>query len=123
MRPFIHNNFLLGNRTAERLYHQYSENLPIIDFHCHLSPGMIAQDVRFENLSQAWLEGDHYKWRAMRANGVSERYCTGNASPKEKFSKWEYTYATWISPRGNGVKVLLKIANGKNCPLLIFPNG
>ena len=91
MIPFIHNNFLLGNRTAERLYHQYSANQPIIDFHCHLSPQMVAQDRQFEDLSQIWLEGDHYKWRAMRTNGVKEFYCTGNASPEEKFSKWAET--------------------------------
>jgi glucuronate isomerase len=91
MMPFIHNNFLLGNKTAERLYHQYAANLPIIDYHCHLSPMMIANDRQFENLSQIWLEGDHYKWRAMRANGISERYCTGNASPEEKFTRWAAT--------------------------------
>jgi len=91
MISFIHNNFLLGNRTAERLYHQYSANQPIIDFHCHLSPQMVAQDRQFEDLSQIWLEGDHYKWRAMRTNGVKEFYCTGNASPEEKFSKWAET--------------------------------
>jgi glucuronate isomerase len=91
MIPFIHSNFLLENKTAERLYHQYSANQPIIDFHCHLSPQMIADDRLFEDLSQIWLEGDHYKWRAMRSNGVSEYYCTGNASPKEKFNKWAET--------------------------------
>ena len=91
MMPFIHNNFLLGNNTAERLYHQYAANLPIIDYHCHLSPMMIANDRQYENLSQIWLEGDHYKWRAMRANGIGERYCTGNSSPEEKFIKWAET--------------------------------
>ena len=91
MTPFIHNNFLLGNKTAERLYHQYSANQPIIDFHCHLSPQMIAEDRQFDNLSQIWLEGDHYKWRAMRTNGISENYCTGNASPEEKFARWAET--------------------------------
>jgi glucuronate isomerase len=91
MRPFIHENFLLDNETAIRLYLQYSDNQPIIDFHCHLSPEMIADDRRFENLTMAWLEGDHYKWRAMRTNGVNEKYCTGNASDPDKFGKWAET--------------------------------
>src|SRR5512133_1312182 len=91
MKPFINDNFLLTNRTAERLYHNFSEDLPIIDFHCHLSPAMIADNRKFDNLTQAWLEGDHYKWRAMRSNGVNERFCTGNASDEEKFTKWAET--------------------------------
>jgi glucuronate isomerase len=91
MKTFINDNFLLGNKTAERLYHEYSENQPIIDFHCHLSPEMIAEDRQFNNLTQAWLEGDHYKWRAMRSNGINEMYCTGNASDTEKFNKWADT--------------------------------
>jgi len=91
MTTFIHEDFLLGNKTARRLYHQYAEDLPIIDFHCHLSPQVIAEDRRFENLTQAWLEGDHYKWRAMRTNGIDEKYCTGNASDPEKFKKWAET--------------------------------
>ena len=91
MKPFIHDNFLLGNKTAEKLYHKYAENQPIIDFHCHLSPAMIAEDRQFSNLTQAWLEGDHYKWRAMRTNGISEKYCTGNGSDFEKFNKWAET--------------------------------
>lgn len=91
MTRFINPNFLLGNRTAERLYHQYSANQPIIDFHCHLSPQMIADDRQFDDIGQIWLEGDHYKWRAMRTNGVDERYCTGDATPKEKFMKWAET--------------------------------
>ena len=91
IKPFINDDFLLENKTARRLFHEFSENQPIIDFHCHLSPSMIAEDRHFDNLAQAWLEGDHYKWRAMRTNGVNERYCTGNASPKEKFDKWAGT--------------------------------
>jgi glucuronate isomerase len=91
MKPFIHENFLLGNKTAEKLYHKYSENQPIIDFHCHLSPEMIAKDHQFANLTRAWLEGDHYKWRAMRSNGINEKFCTGNASDIEKFKKWAET--------------------------------
>ena len=91
MKTFIHKNFILGNKTAERLYHQYSENQPIIDFHCHLSPQMIAEDRQFSDITRIWLEGDHYKWRAMRSNGVSERFCTGNASDIDKFRKWAET--------------------------------
>ena len=96
MTPFINENFLLLNKTAQNLYHKYSENQPIIDFHCHLSPGMIAEDRVFDNLTQAWLEGDHYKWRAMRTNGVSEMYCTGNVSDNEKFAKWAETVPSTI---------------------------
>ena len=91
MKTFINDNFLLGNKTAERLYHTYSENQPIVDFHCHLSPAMIYEDRQFDNLTQAWLEGDHYKWRAMRVNGINELYCTGNASDNDKFKKWAET--------------------------------
>jgi glucuronate isomerase len=91
MKPFINDNFLLNNKTAEKLFHKYSEYQPIVDFHCHLSPAMIAEDRQFENITQAWLEGDHYKWRAMRTNGVSEKFCTGDASYVEKFKKWAET--------------------------------
>jgi glucuronate isomerase len=91
MKTFIHDDFLLNNKTAVKLYHQYSENQPIIDFHCHLSPAMIAEDRQFANITQAWLEGDHYKWRAMRTNGIDEKYCTGNAPDTEKFAKWSET--------------------------------
>lgn len=91
MKSFINENFLLGNKTSEILYHEYAENKPVIDFHCHLSPAMIAEDRQFENLTQAWLEGDHYKWRSMRINGIDEAYCTGSASDEEKFIKWAGT--------------------------------
>ncbi len=91
MRPFIHDEFLLGNKTAVRLYHEYSEKQPIIDFHCHLSPALIAADHNFSDLGQAWLDGDHYKWRAMRTNGIPEKYCTGDATAREKFMKWAET--------------------------------
>ena len=96
MKPFINEDFLLENKTARRLYHEFSENHPIIDFHCHLSPSMIAEDRQFENLGQAWMEGDHYKWRAMRTNGIDEKYCTGNATPQEKFNKWAETVPATI---------------------------
>lgn len=88
---FITENFLLQNDTAVRLYHECARDMPIIDYHCHLPPWQIAEDHRFENLAQIWLYGDHYKWRAMRANGVAERYCTGDATDREKFQKWAET--------------------------------
>ena len=91
MKPFIHEDFLLNNKKAERLYHEYAENQPIIDFHCHLSPLLIADDHQFENITRAWLDGDHYKWRAMRTNGIGEKYCSGNGSDIEKFRKWAET--------------------------------
>ena len=88
---FLHENFLLQCPTAVRLYHEYARDLPILDYHCHLPPQQVAEDQRFENLTQIWLYGDHYKWRAMRTNGVAERYCTGDASDWEKFAKWAET--------------------------------
>ena len=91
MKLFMDDNFLLQSRTAERLYHEHAATMPIFDYHAHLDPGMIAEDHRFENPAEAWLAGDHYKWRAMRANGVEERYVTGDAPPREKFQKWAET--------------------------------
>jgi glucuronate isomerase len=88
---FIHDDFLLENRAGRRLYHEYAAHQPIIDYHCHLPPRDLADDRRFENLFEIWLEGDHYKWRAMRASGVAERYCTGDADPYEKFQAWART--------------------------------
>ncbi|MDE6610124.1 MAG: glucuronate isomerase [Muribaculaceae bacterium] len=90
-RPFITPDFLLENETARRLYHDHAGLLPIIDYHCHLSPRKIAENRPFESITQLWLGGDHYKWRAMRANGISERFITGDASPWEKFQKWAET--------------------------------
>ena len=91
MKAFLDDNFLLNTKTAEQLYHSYSKHLPIIDYHNHLIPEQIANNVKFDNISQVWLHGDHYKWRAMRANGVNERYITGDASDEEKFIKWAET--------------------------------
>lgn len=84
-------NFLLQNKTAEYLYHEHAKKMPVIDYHCHLIPEQIGNDIQFENITQAWLYGDHYKWRAMRSNGVQERFCTGDASDFEKFQKWAET--------------------------------
>lgn len=88
---FLDENFLLRSRTAQRLYRKYAKPEPIFDYHCHLSPRDIAEDRQFKNLAEIWLEGDHYKWRAMRANGVAEEFCTGNAPPEAKFRAWAAT--------------------------------
>ena len=88
---FIHDDFLLRSETARQLYHNYAAPEPILDYHSHLSPKDIAADRRFNDLFEIWLEGDHYKWRAMRANGIDECYCTGNAPPYEKFLAWART--------------------------------
>src|SRR5450432_2817301 len=88
---FIHDDFLLGTKTARKLYHKYAEEEPIFDYHCHIPPKDIAENRQFKNLFEIWLEGDHYKWRAMRANGVAERFCTGSAEPFEKFRAWAAT--------------------------------
>lgn len=91
MKKFLDENFLLKTKTAQRLYHDYAKDMPVIDYHCHLPPQQIADDIQFENLTQCWLSGDHYKWRAMRANGVAEAYCTGTKTDWEKFQKWAET--------------------------------
>jgi glucuronate isomerase len=91
MKPFLDENFLLENKTAERLFHDFAAKMPIIDYHNHLPPEHIAYDTCFNNLTQAWLSDDHYKWRAMRANGIEEKYCTGNIPDSEKFIHWAAT--------------------------------
>ncbi|MFD2571630.1 glucuronate isomerase [Spirosoma soli] len=90
-KPFLNEDFLLQTNTAQQLYHEFAKSMPIIDYHCHLPPDQIAADKRFENVTQLWLYGDHYKWRAMRTNGIDERFCTGDASDWEKFQKWAET--------------------------------
>ncbi len=90
-KQFLTEDFLLQTETARNLYHEHAETMPIYDYHCHLPAHQIAADHRFENLTQAWLYGDHYKWRAMRANGIAEKYITGNADDYEKFEKWAQT--------------------------------
>ena len=87
----ITDDFLLQSKAARELYRDYAEGMPIIDYHCHLPPAQVAEDHRFKNLTEVWLYGDHYKWRAMRSNGVAERYCTGDASDWEKFQQWAET--------------------------------
>ena len=91
MKPFLNEEFLLSTATAQKLYHEYAENMPIIDYHCHINPREIYEDRKFENITQLWLEADHYKWRQMRSNGVEERYITGDAPDREKFQKWAET--------------------------------
>ena len=91
MKNLIHNNFLLENKYAELLYHEYAKTLPIIDYHNHLSPKAIAEDQRFENITEVWIAGDHYKWRAMRTLGINEKYITGDSSDEEKFNHWAKT--------------------------------
>lgn len=91
MKPFLDEHFLLKTNTAQTLYHEFASKLPLIDYHCHLSPQQIAENIHFRNITEAWLLGDHYKWRAMRTNGVDESYCTGNQSDEAKFAKWAET--------------------------------
>ena len=88
---FIHEDFLLSTKTASKLYHKYAEAEPIFDYHCHIPPKDIAENRQFKNLFEIWLEGDHYKWRAMRSNGVAESFCTGDATPEQKFNAWAKT--------------------------------
>lgn len=91
MKQFMDSEFLLNNEPARILYHNYAEHMPIVDYHCHIDPKEIAENRKFENITQVWLGGDHYKWRAIRSNGVPERYITGDASDYEKFEKWAQT--------------------------------
>ncbi|WP_105619859.1 glucuronate isomerase [Vallitalea okinawensis] len=91
MRQFMDENFLLKNKTAERLFHDFAKEMPIYDYHCHLNPKEIANNKSYKNMTEVWLGGDHYKWRAMRSNGVDERFITGDAGDEEKFMKWAET--------------------------------
>ncbi len=88
MKPFIHDDFLLHTDAARDLYHSFAKAEPIYDYHCHLSPQLILENHKFADLAEIWLGGDHYKWRAMRSNGADERFCTGDAQPREKFDAW-----------------------------------
>lgn len=91
MKAFMDDNFYLNSRTAEKLYHEYAKGMPIIDYHCHLNPKEIAENKKYRNITELWLGGDHYKWRALRINGVEEKYITGDASDWDKFLKWAET--------------------------------
>ncbi|OYP38007.1 glucuronate isomerase, partial [Lachnotalea glycerini] len=91
MKQFMDNNFLLSTQTAQTLYHDYAAKMPVLDYHCHINPREIAEDRKFENITQVWLGGDHYKWRQMRSNGIEEKYITGDASDRDKFQKWAET--------------------------------
>jgi glucuronate isomerase len=91
MKPFLDEDFLLQTKTARTLYHEFAKDMPIIDYHNHLPPDQILSDKVFKNITEIWLYGDHYKWRAMRTNGINEKYCTGDASDYEKFEKWAET--------------------------------
>lgn len=91
MKAFMDKDFLLSTETAKKLYHEYAAVMPVLDYHCHLNPQEIYEDRKFENITQVWLGGDHYKWRQMRSNGVEEKYITGDAPDREKFQKWAET--------------------------------
>jgi glucuronate isomerase len=96
MVDFLDDNFLLNNKIARILYHDYAKNMPIIDYHCHLNPKEIAENKKFKNITELWLGGDHYKWKAMRINGVREEYITGNTGDRDKFLKWAETVPACI---------------------------
>ena len=114
MKPFMDENFLLQTETAQELYHEHAAKMPIIDYHCHLIPQMVAENKRFESIAQIWLMGDHYKWRAMRSNGVDERFCTGkDTTDWEKFEKWAETVPyTFRNPLYHWTHLELKTAFG-----------
>ncbi len=118
MTEFIHDDFLLQNNAAKQLYHDFAKQMPIYDYHCHLPIEQIASDKQFDNLTQVWLYGDHYKWRAMRTNGINEQFCTGDASDWEKFEKWAQTVPyTLRNPLYHWTHLELKKYFGINRPL------
>lgn len=116
MKDFMDKNFLLQTETAQMLYHEHAAKMPIIDYHCHLIPKMVADDHKFRSLTEIWLGGDHYKWRAMRSNGVAEKYCTGtDTTDWEKFEKWAETVPyTFRNPLYGWTHLELKTAFGIN---------
>ena len=116
MKAFMDENFLLQTETAQKLYHEHAAKMPIIDYHCHLIPQMVAENKRFESVAQIWLMGDHYKWRAMRSNGIDERYCTGkDTTDWEKFEKWAETVPyTMRNPLYHWTHLEFKTAVGIN---------
>ena len=116
MKQFMDENWLLQTETAQELYHNHASKMPIIDYHCHLIPQMVAEDHKFESITEIWLGGDHYKWRAMRSNGVAERFCTGkDTTDWEKFEKWAETVPyTFRNPLYHWTHLELKTAFGIN---------
>ena len=114
MKQFMDENWLLQTETAQELYHEHASKMPIIDYHCHLIPQMVAEDHKFESITEIWLGGDHYKWRAMRSNGVAERFCTGkDTTDWEKFEKWAETVPyTFRNPLYHWTHLELKTAFG-----------
>ncbi|MDX9919648.1 MAG: glucuronate isomerase [Paludibacter sp.] len=114
MKNFLDENFVLQTETAQKLYHEHAAKMPIIDYHCHLVPSMVANDHQFRSITEAWLGGDHYKWRAMRTNGIDEKYCTGkDTSDWEKFEKWAETVPyTMRNPLYHWTHLELKTAFG-----------
>jgi len=114
MKNFLDENFLLQTETAQKLYHEHASKMPIIDYHCHLIPSMVANDHQFKTLTEAWLGGDHYKWRAMRTNGIDEKFCTGKETTDwEKFEKWAETVPnTMRNPLYHWTHLELKTAFG-----------
>jgi glucuronate isomerase len=114
MKNFLDENFLLQTETAKKLYHEHASKMPIIDYHCHLIPSMVANDHQFKTLTEAWLGGDHYKWRAMRTNGIDEKFCTGkDTTDWEKFEKWAETVPnTMRNPLYHWTHLELKTAFG-----------
>ena len=115
-KPFIHENFLLQSETAQHLFHDHAKKLPIIDYHCHLNPQEVASDHKFRSITELWLGGDHYKWRALRTNGVAEKFITGDASDWDKFQKWAETmpYCMRNSIRSSSCSVLSWISEVKS---------
>lgn len=115
MKQFMDENFLLAGTVAQELYHEHAAKMPIIDYHCHLNPQLVAQDYKFRSITELWLGGDHYKWRALRANGVDERYITGDAGDWEKFEKWAETVPyTLRNPLYHWTHLELRTAFGIN---------
>lgn len=126
MKEFMDNDFLLNNEVSKKLYHEYAENMPIFDYHCHLNPKEIAENKGYENLTQVWLYGDHYKWRGMRSNGIDEKYITGDASDYEKFLAFaetmEYCYGNplfhWSHLELRRFFGIQEVLNRKNAPVI-----
>lgn len=119
MKKFMDENFLLTTETAKKLYHEHASKMPIIDYHCHINPKDIYEDIIYDNISQVWLGGDHYKWRAIRSNGIEERYITGeDTTPYEKFEKWAQTVSKLIgNPLYHWTHLELKEYFGIDTPL------